>query len=101
MTKRRSQTTDTTNTEEKSDRIPRRVFLEGAAGLLVAAGIAASGLQSANATQKASKEAVSYQDSPNAGNSCSGCKFFDGTGACEVVEGDISANAWCSAWTAT
>jgi hypothetical protein len=51
--------------------------------------------------QKTSKEHALYQDSPNAGFQCSGCKFFIApqsgakVGACRFVEGDISPKGWC------
>lgn len=83
-----------------TDRVGRREFLEATAGLLVAGGIALGAGQSARAQDKAAKSDVSYQDSPNAGQKCSGCQFFDGNGACQVVEGAISPDGWCTAWSA-
>ncbi|MFQ5563489.1 MAG: high-potential iron-sulfur protein [Parvularculaceae bacterium] len=100
MTKKRPSSVGAANTEKTTDRIVRREFLEGTAGLLIAAGIAAGGVQSAKAEDKADKADVSYQDSPNGGASCGGCKFYNGDGTCQIVAGDISENGWCTAFMA-
>ncbi len=71
-------------------------------GLALALGAAGSlfGTPRARA-QKTSKEHALYQDRPNAGLRCSGCKFFIApqggakAGACRFVDGDISPNGWC------
>ena len=81
--------------------IARREFLEKSAQVLVAAGIAGGGLQSAKAMQKATQSDVSYQDTPKDGLICADCTFWDGEGGCTIVEGEISADGWCSAWVQT
>ncbi len=71
-------------------------------GLALALGAASSllGTRVARA-QKSSKEHALYQDKPNAGLKCSGCKFFiapqrgSKMGTCQFVEGEISPNGWC------
>ncbi len=88
----------TADTEQTTAPITRRVLLECTAGLLVASGIAAGSIQSANAAQKYAKADVSYQDYPKDGQSCANCKFWDGAGGCEIVEGEITADAWCAVW---
>ena len=80
-------------------RIARRAFLEQSARVLVAAGITVGGLQSAQAMQKAQQSDVSYQDTPKDGLICADCSFYDGEGGCTIVEGEISADGWCTAWT--
>ncbi len=84
--------------EKTSVPIDRRVFLERTIGLLVGAGIVASCFQSATAAEKYSKADVNYQDTPKDGQSCANCKFWDGAGGCEIVEGEIAEDTWCSVW---
>ncbi len=74
------------------------MFLQRTTGLLVGAGIVASYFQSAMAAEKYSKADVAYQDTPKNGQSCANCKFWDGAGGCEIVEGEITADAWCAVW---
>jgi hypothetical protein len=53
---------------------------------------------------KASKADVFYRDAPNEGKSCAACRLFtpaeSGKGTCAVVEGPVSANGWCTAFSA-
>ena len=68
------------------------------------AGLAVAGTSSI-AEAKSSKSAMKYQDSPKGADKCSGCKLFipgksaKGKGTCKVVEGAISPNGWCVAYT--
>lgn len=54
---------------------------------------------------KASKQAMQYRDSPNGKEKCSNCLQFipgetpEANGTCKVVEGNISPNGWCTAYT--
>ena len=54
---------------------------------------------------KASKESMQYRDSPNGKEKCSNCLQFipgetpEANGTCKVVEGSISSNGWCTAYT--
>jgi hypothetical protein len=41
------------------------------------------------------KAAARYQDQPNRGRRCGGCRYFRGPNFCAVVEGLISPNGWC------
>ena len=56
------------------------------------------------AAAKISKADVSYRDSPKDGKSCAACRLFtpgdSGHGTCAVVEGSVSANGWCQAFSA-
>lgn len=54
----------------------------------------------AKAQGKAAKEAVNYQDSPKGDQKCDGCRFFTPPDSCQVVEGKISPNGWCSLFVA-
>ena len=77
----------------------RREFLTKVATTFAGAGIFASGAMPAVAMQKANKDAVNYQDSPNDSLSCSQCRFFDGNGGCDIVDGAISPDGWCAAFS--
>ena len=84
--------------------ISRRVMLRT---LMAFSGVAAGTFllgHSARA-QKASREAMQYQEQPMNGQKCSGCSLFipgestSSKGACQVVEGDISPQGWCVSFT--
>jgi High potential iron-sulfur protein len=53
---------------------------------------------------KVSKSDVFYRDAPKEGKSCAACRLFtpseSGSGTCAVVEGPVSANGWCMAFSA-
>ena len=76
--------------------LSRRKFLKltGCATALIPVAIITT--DRAAAQGKASKEAVQYQDSPKSGQKCADCQFFTAPDACQVVEGKISPNGWCS-----
>jgi hypothetical protein len=68
-----------------------------------------SGLLTARAAadaSKAPKSAMHYQDSPNNGMQCSGCRFFNpgsdakSNGTCQIVDGSISPSGYCMAYSA-
>jgi hypothetical protein len=56
------------------------------------------------AAAKVSKADVLYRDTPKDGRSCAACRLFSpgesGLGMCAVVEGPVSANGWCMAFSA-
>jgi hypothetical protein len=78
-------------------KISRRGLLKQA---LLLGGVACAGAFAArNAhAQKASKEALKYQDKPNGDQKCSNCMQFEPPGSCKLVEGAISPNGYCIAW---
>ncbi len=82
----------------------RRTFLSGVIALPALAGLLAAAA-SADAS-KASQASMHYQTSPNGSMQCSGCKFFipgqdaKSNGTCQVVDGSISPNGYCMAFTA-
>jgi hypothetical protein len=80
-------------------RLSRRSLLRRAA-LLAGAALTASVAPSrqASAQQKASKEAMKYQDKPNGDQRCSNCLQFVPPASCKVVDGTISPNGYCIAW---
>jgi hypothetical protein len=48
--------------------------------------------------QKASKQAMKYQDKPNGDQKCSNCLQFVAPNSCKVVDGTISPDGYCIAW---
>lgn len=48
---------------------------------------------------KTSKATAKYQEQPKDGHSCSICQFFHAPHTCQLVEGDVSPNGWCSYWS--
>ncbi|OGA55467.1 MAG: hypothetical protein A3G81_33110 [Betaproteobacteria bacterium RIFCSPLOWO2_12_FULL_65_14] len=54
----------------------------------------------ARAQAKAGKAAMKYQEQPKGDQRCSGCVQFVAPNQCKVVEGNISPNGWCIAYSA-
>jgi hypothetical protein len=85
-------------------KLKRLAFLEKAALLPVLAVVLDETARAQSA--KSSKESMRYQDSPNDGKQCAGCKFFmpgkdaDSGGSCQIVDGTISPHGYCIAFTA-
>lgn len=54
---------------------------------------------------KASKALMKYQETPNGNEKCSNCLQFipgdkpDANGECKVVQGSISPQGWCTAYS--
>jgi hypothetical protein len=80
-------------------KLSRRSMLTRAAWL---AGATLTGtvipIELASAQQKASKEAMKYQDKPNKDQRCDNCMQFVAPSSCKVVDGTISPSGWCMAW---
>lgn len=84
--------------------ISRQAFIGGAVLLPALCGIlSAPAIADAN---KASKDAMHYQTSPNGDKQCAGCQFFvpgsdsKSDGTCKIVDGSISPNGYCMAYAA-
>jgi hypothetical protein len=79
----------------------RRLLVRGAAAVF--AGMAAALMVREPALAKAAKSDLLYQDHPHEGKKCMDCKYFSaagaGTGTCAMVEGTVSANGWCQAFS--
>ncbi len=89
--------------EALDKKISRRTVLKGVAAV---AGVALASVFTGRAhAEKASKAAMKYQDKPNGDQKCSNCKFFvpgktpAAEGTCQVVEGSISPQGWCTAYS--
>ena len=73
----------------------RRRFLRMIALALGGAAAAGLGAKPAVAAQQ-SKQAAAYQNSPNGGQRCADCRFFNASNrSCQIVAGEISPNGWC------
>ena len=78
--------------------LSRRQFFPSVlgAGAVFAAAFSLAGSEMARAQSKVKKAIAKYQDTPKNGQKCSDCNFFRPPNACQLVEGDISPNGWCS-----
>ena len=80
-------------------KLSRRSLLARAASL---AGATLAGtvipIELASAQQKASKEAMKYQDKPNGDMRCDNCMQFVAPSSCKVVDGTVSPQGYCIAW---
>ena len=76
----------------------RRSMLRGTA--LLATAVLAARLMpgEALAQQKASQDAMKYQDKPSGDKRCSNCLNFIASSGCAIVEGTVSPNGYCLAW---
>jgi len=83
--------------------VTRRTFLEGAI-VLPALAAALTGVAAADAS-KAPQAQMHYQSTPSGNMHCALCKFFipgkDATsnGTCQIVDGSISPNGYCMAYS--
>jgi hypothetical protein len=88
------------NLPSKPRRLSRRVLLQHvatyAAGVSIADGL---GLNRAVAQTKVSQKTAAYQDKPNGTQRCDGCSNFQPPNGCKLVDGEISAQGWCSLFT--
>ncbi len=88
--------------EDLDKKISRRTLLKGTA--LIAGAALVSTFPGRAYAAKATKAAMKYQDKPNGNQQCSSCKFFipgktaQANGTCQVVEGSISPQGWCTAY---
>jgi High potential iron-sulfur protein len=82
----------------------RRTFVKG---IVVLPALASLFVSSADAdASKASQSSMHYQNTPNGNMHCSLCKFFipaqdaKSDGSCQIVDGSISPNGYCIAYSA-
>jgi len=83
--------------------ITRRRFVANAVVLPAMAALLLA--ETTGADAKASQAQFKYQKTPNNGHKCSQCTFFvpgsapNANGTCKIVDGSISPNGWCTAWS--
>jgi hypothetical protein len=84
--------------------LTRRTFVANAVVLPALAGLLLAETTSAEA--KGSKAQFKYQSTPNSGHKCAQCTFYipgssaSANGTCKIVDGSISPNGWCTAFSA-
>jgi High potential iron-sulfur protein. len=85
----------------------RRTLLKTGATIAVIGAVAATGILKsapARAQAKASKATMMYMSTPHGKDQCDNCIHFmpgktaKSDGACKIVDGSISPNAWCVAY---
>ena len=79
-------------------KLSRRSVLKS--GALLAGAVLTASLVPDNEAlaQKATKEAMKYQDKPNGDKQCSNCLQFVAPNGCKIVEGTVSPQGYCIAW---
>lgn len=91
--------------KESSGKMTRGAFVQGVVVLPALAAVVAATASPAQAA-KGSQAQYKYQTKPNSGKKCSSCTFFipgksaTANGSCKIVEGTISPNGWCIAYSA-
>ncbi|HEY1881965.1 MAG TPA: high-potential iron-sulfur protein [Candidatus Cybelea sp.] len=89
--------------QDSERELSRRNFLSGVIVLPALAGLFLT--QTSPAQAKGSQAQFKYQKTPKNGQKCSGCSQFvpgksaTADGTCKVVDGTISPNGWCIAWS--
>ena len=90
---------------DRSKKLTRTEFVQGAIVLPALAGLFYASAAPARAA-KGSKTQYKYQDKPNGSKKCSNCTFYipgsspTASGTCKIVDGSISPNGYCIAWSA-
>jgi len=84
--------------------ISRREALRTSARWLLVPAIGTLAIAAEPVAAKVSKADMFYRDAPKEGKSCALCRLFIpgelGKGTCAVVDGSVSANGWCMAFSA-
>ena len=76
--------------------LSRRRLLPVLAGSLSLVVATSSFVVSAEAQSKTDKKTAKYQDHPNKDQHCAVCNYFRPPKSCQLVDGDVSPNGWCS-----
>lgn len=90
---------------DSSNRLTRADFVRGVVVLPALAAVVAAGMPAPARAAKGSKAQYKYQDTPKDGKKCAQCTFFlpgksaSADGACKIVDGSISPNGWCMAYS--
>jgi len=81
----------------------RRGLIRGTRVLLGVAMASAVGWSGRANAAKADKRDFSYQERPKDGKTCATCRLFSATpsgkGSCAIVDGEVSPNGWCMAYS--
>ncbi len=92
---------DRSSLNSKNDHVLSRRQFGALAGVGAFSGSLLLFFRSAAVAQegKTSKAVAKYQEQPKDGHSCSICQFFHAPHTCQLVEGDVIPNGWCSYWS--
>ena len=82
--------------------VSRRRLLRGGivAACAASAAVALIAVEARAETRKMSQKQASYQPTPKGHAACNRCTLFIAPSGCQVVEGNISPNGWCSLFVA-
>ncbi|MEO6835013.1 MAG: high-potential iron-sulfur protein [Candidatus Tumulicola sp.] len=87
-------------------RVTRGEFVQSAVVLPALAGLLFTAAAAPARAAKGSQAQFKYQSKPNGSKKCSNCTFYiqgktaTANGTCKIVEGVISPNGYCSAYSA-
>lgn len=77
--------------------ISRRTFVAGTVGLIGGASLLH---RTASAQTKSTQAEVEYQATPQGGDKCADCTFYEaGSNSCKVVDGTVAAEGWCNLYS--
>ena len=88
---------------EPASGMTRRTFVANAVVLPAMAALLL--VETTSAQAKGSQAQFKYQNTPKNGQKCSQCTFFipgsssKANGTCKLVDGSISPNGWCTAFS--
>ncbi len=91
---------------DRHESVSRADFVKAAVILPALAGVIYAAASAPARAAKGSKTQFKYQDKPNGSKKCSGCTFYipgktaTADGGCKIVEGSISPNGYCIAYSA-
>lgn len=80
--------------------ISRRTLLRATASIGPLALLSGLSGRASAASQKISKKTAGYQDHPNDDQQCAKCRFFQKPHSCQLVEGKIDKDGWCTLFQA-
>jgi hypothetical protein len=89
--------------KDSANGMTRRAFVAGTIVLPALAGLSLA--STATAQAKGSQAQFKYQKTPKGGHKCSQCTFYipgksaASNGTCKLVDGSISPNGWCTAFS--
>jgi hypothetical protein len=91
---------------DSSKKLTRGEFVQGAVVLPALAGLLFTAAAAPAQAAKGSQAQFKYQSKPNGSKKCSNCTFYiqgksaTANGTCKIVEGTISPNGYCIAYSA-
>jgi hypothetical protein len=81
--------------DQPNNTVSRRSVLKTGVSAVGAATIFGVTAANAQVAKKAAHASAGYQETANAGKSCSTCRQFQPPSSCLTVESPVNANGWC------